>query len=271
MSRVPAALVVAAIVVAALAIASRTLDPHAIDLSARLAGPDARHLLGTDHLGRDLLARLSIGAGRTVIVLAIVLAACVSAGIAIGLAAAIATGATEMFLLRLMQTAAALPRLVIALAVTSFTGLGLLSAGLAIALTGWARYALVAHGLAREVMGREHWRAAVALGAHPFRAGIRHILPVIIRPMRAFAGADGARIVVTFSSLAFLGLGADTGNPDWGAMIWEYRLFLFDAPRLPLAPLVAIVGVALALQLLFEPPKDSRPAVQSSSPGHLER
>lgn len=227
-------------------------DPHAIDLAARLQPPGVDHLLGTDQFGRDLWARVAVGGRRSLIVLAVVLSISVTVGVAIGVAAALASGAREIILLRAMQFAAAAPRLIVALALTSVTGLGPVSAGLAMALTGWSRYALVAHGLAREGMQREHWRAALALGVHPARAASRHLLPTVAGPLRAFAGADGARIIVTFASLAFLGLGADTGAPDWGAMVWEYRLFLFEAPRLPLAPLGAIVLLALALQLTVE-------------------
>lgn len=230
-------------------------DPNAIDLSARFAPISGTHPLGADHIGRDLLARMTTGAARTLIAVIVALAISLSIGVAMGVAAALATGAREVFLLRLTQATAATPRLVIALALTAVTGMEPISAGLAVALTSWARYALVAHGLAGEVMAREHWRAALALGVHPLRASYRHILPILSAPMRAFAGADGGRIVVIFASLAFLGLGADTGASDWGAMAWEYRLFLFEAPRLALTPLAAIVGLSLALHLACEPPK----------------
>lgn len=239
---------------AAAALLVPAADPHAVDLARRFAPPSLDHPLGADHLGRDLFARLAEGGARTLVALAFVQAACVLVGAPAGLVAALTDGTPARALRRLVHLFAAVPRLVVALVVSGLVGFAPLAAALAVAATGWARHALVVEGLAARVVGEEHWRAALALGATRPGAALRHLAPAIARPYGAFVGADAARVVLIFASLAFLGLGADTGRPDWGAMVWEYRLHLFEAPRLVLAPLAAIAATALAFHLALDGP-----------------
>ncbi len=228
-------------------------DPHAIDLDRVLAPPDGRHLLGTDHLGRDVASRLLAGAGPSLLAIAVALAATLGLGTAAGAAIALGPPVTRVVVRRLAETALALPTLVVALVAAAGVGAGPATAGFALAASAWAPYALVTAALVERIAAEPYFRATEAMGVPRPSAILRHVAPAIARPMGALAGADAARAVVLVSSLGFLGIAADTGRPEWGAMIHEYRPFLFEAPRLLLAPIAAIATLALALHLALDP------------------
>jgi len=99
-------------------------------------------------------------------------------------------------------------------------------------------------------------RAAEALGASPVRIACVHVLPNCAAAMRTYLASDAGRNVMHYAALAFLGLGADVSNADWGAMLYEYRMFIFDRPELMLWPGLAITLTALALNVLIEPGAD---------------
>ncbi len=228
------------------------MDPHGIDLDRVLAPVSGAHWLGTDHLGRDLASRLLAGAAPSL--LAVVVALLATLGIGIGIGSVIALGGTAMrqAARRMAELALAVPTLVVALTIAAVVGAGPVTAALALAVTAWAPYALVVAGLVERLTAEPYWRAAEALGVTRAAGMRRHLLPNLAAPLGALAGADAGRAVVLVASLGFLGLAGDTGRPEWGAMIHEYRLFLFDTPRLVLAPVGAIVLLSLALHLGIE-------------------
>ena len=109
--------------------------------------------------------------------------------------------------------------------------------------------------------------AAGALGASGTHIMRRHVLPAVIGPLRARLGAGLARCVVSYAGLAFVGLGADTSTPDWGAMAWEYRAALFEAPRLLIAPVLMTTALALACHLLIDASPTALPSPKATSTG----
>ena len=222
-----------------------------IDLDLRLRPPLAAwaHPLGTDHLGRDLLGRILAGARPTI---EAVLAGAGFAGLAglslglvgawPGIGGAIARGAAQLL--------TAMPGLLFALAIAGAAGGAIepAAAGLALAVPAAGQAALVVAGLAATAAREGHVRAALALGVTLPRALRRHVWPVLRPPCFAWAGARLPRIALAYAGLAFLGLGADAGRPDWGAMVWEYRTYALAAPWLPVAPVLGLVALVLALR-----------------------
>ncbi len=248
----PAWAVAAAIAIAAAGSLWPPHDPEALDLDRVLASASAEHWLGTDHLGRDLAARLLAGAAPSLLAVAVALVATLGFGIAIGAIIALGGTAMRQATRRLAELALAVPTLVVALAIAAVVGAGPVTAALALAATAWAPYALVVAGLVERLTAEPYWRSAEALGVSRAAGMRRHLLPHLAAPLGALAGADAGRAVVLVASLGFLGLSGDTGRPEWGSMIHEYRLFLFDTPRLVLAPVVAIVLLSLMLHLGIE-------------------
>jgi peptide/nickel transport system permease protein len=145
---------------------------------------------------------------------------------------------------RTADLALAVPALVVGIAVAAVVGLTPLSAGLALGLSSTAASALIAAELLRSARSASHVRAAHALGGSALWVLRRHVVPQAASALLIWQTYHAGRVLLAWSALTFLGLGADTSRSDWGGMIWEYRLFLLDHPRLVLAPMAAIFVVA---------------------------
>lgn len=241
-------------------------ESNAIDLAHRFAAPSPAHPLGTDQLGRDLLARLLAGAAPALGV--VVLASAVALVGGLGWATAILASPSALGTIaeRLADLALAVPMLVVGIVVAAVAGLTPLSAALALGLSSTAANALIACELLRNARAASHVRAAQALGGPALWILRRHVLPLAAPALLVWQTYHGARLLLAWSSLSFLGLGADTSRPDWGAMIWEYRLFLFDHPRLVLAPMAAIFVLAWALARIGDPARASAVSHWSGRP-----
>jgi peptide/nickel transport system permease protein len=223
-----------------------------IDLDRRLLPPLAAwaYPLGTDHLGRDLLARVLAGAWPTLEALLAGASATALVGLPLGLAGA-APGSPGAAARGAAQLLCATPGLLVALALAGALGGGIApaAAGAALAVPAAGQAALVVAGLAATAAREGHVRAALALGVGTPRALRRHVWPVLRDAWTAWAAARLPRIALAYSGLAFLGLGADAGQPDWGAMVWEYRTYALAAPWLPVAPVLGLSGLVLAIRL----------------------
>ena len=222
-------------------------DPHAVDLSNVLSAPSLTHWLGTDHLGRDVASRILAGAQPSLSAIAIVIASSIGLGLAAGMAIGFGPPALSRFMRWLAETALALPTLIMALLLAALFGAGLMAISAALVVSTWAPYALSISALLERLRGEQYWNASLALGSSVTGAVRRHMLPNAWPTIGALAGADAGRAVILVASLGFLGLSADTGRPEWGAMVHEYRMFLFSEPRLVLAPVLATAMAAFML------------------------
>lgn len=227
-------------------------DPHAIDLPNRLAGPSIQHPLGTDHLGRDLVARLVWGAVPSLAAVALVLSGGLGLGVLAGGLIGLGPQGLRGGVQWLAETALAVPTLVTALVLSAAFGAGILTVAMALLVTSWAPYALTVSALFDRIRGEPYWLASQALGAPLPSAVVKHMLPNAWPSLGALAGADAGRAVILVASLGFIGLSADTGRPEWGAMIHEYRMFLFTEPRLVLAPMLTCTAVCVLLHGLLD-------------------
>ncbi|MCZ8147227.1 MAG: hypothetical protein O9325_05140 [Roseomonas sp.] len=224
-----------------------------IDLDRRLLAPlaDWAHPLGTDHLGRDVLGRVAAGAQPTL--LAVLAGAALAAliGLPLGLAGA-APGGLGALARGHAQLLSAMPGLLVALAFAGAAGggIGPAVAGMALAVPATGQAALVVAGLAATASREGHVRAALALGVTVPRALGRHVWPALREAWLAWAGTRLPRLALAYAGLAFLGLGADAGRPDWGAMVWEYRTYAMVAPWLPVAPVLGLAALVIGLRQL---------------------
>ena len=237
------------------------LDGDAVDLLARLEPPSAAHPLGTDELGRDVLARLIQG-GR--ISLAVGLAGALLAaaiGTAIGLVAGYLGGVVDALLMRLTDMVISLPLLplLIVLAAVDLGKLGLPVQGefagvvrivILMALFGWTTTARLVRASVLSLRTREFVRAAQAMGAGPARILVRHILPNAAGPLIVATTLAIGNVILVESVLSFLGLGVQPPVASWGNMLTGAQELLFEAPRLALWPGVLIFLSVLAFNLL---------------------
>jgi peptide/nickel transport system permease protein len=229
------------------------LRPYEItqmDLSTRLAPPGTPgHWLGTDELGRDVLSRLiqSIRASLVIAFGATILSAFF--GTTLGFLAAKFRGAVEHVVVMLADFQAALPFLIMALAVLAFFGSSMLLLVCLMGFYGWERYARITRGLAISASAQGYAAAVVQLGAKPSRVYLRHILPNVASTLIVSMTLTFPEIILLESSLSFLGLGVQPPDSSLGNMVGFGREYLTTAPWVMLAPAVVIVLTTLAVSL----------------------
>jgi peptide/nickel transport system permease protein len=248
--------VVVSALAAVLAPALAPDDPVRNDLLERLTPPmwvpggSARHPLGTDTLGRDVVTRLLYGARVSLIVgfSAVVLAG--TLGVLLGLVAGYYGGRLDDLLMRVGDVQLAFPALVLAIAVLAVVGSGLGNVVLVLGVTGWVTYARIARAEALSLRHREFVESARALGARDAAILWRHVLPNVLPPLVVVATFSVARTIIAEASLSFLGLGLPPPAPSWGAMLDEGRNYLTTGWWLALFPGVAILAVVLGINLV---------------------
>jgi len=234
--------------------------PNTQVLSDRLLPSSTTHLLGTDHLGRDLLARLIYG-GRFSLLLTItsvIVAAVVGTGL--GALAGWLGGLWDEMLMRLVDLLIVFPGIIMALVIAALLESGFGTLLLALTITGWTPYARLARALTLEVGTMPYLEAARALGVSQFRIINRHVIPNIIGPLLAMSFLRFGHVLLTIAGLSYLGLGAQPPTPDWGAMIAEALPYMQRVPLLLFVPSLAIFLTAFSvtivgqgLMLLFDP------------------
>lgn len=240
------------------------IDPNAIDLLARFAGPSLHHPLGTDELGRDMLLRLLAG-GRVSLAIGIAAALTAAAlGTAIGLAAGYLGGWTDRITMRTTDAIIALPLLplLIVLAALDLGKLGVpawlaqsddisLIRIIALAvLVGWTTAARLVRGATLATRNRDFVRAARSLGAGVPHILWLHILPNVLAPLIVATTLSVGEVILLESVLSFLGLGIQPPLASWGTMLSNAQQMITAAPLLAVYPGMMIFLTVIACNLL---------------------
>jgi peptide/nickel transport system permease protein len=220
-------------------------DPNVQLLAERLAGPSWTHPFGLDELGRDILARLLMGARVSLMVGLSVVSISAAVGVTLGAAAGYAGGRIDNALGRLMDVLLAFPGILLAIALVAVLGPSLTNVVLALVVIGWVGYARLVRGQVLKIRELEYVQAARALGAPVARVLWRHVIPATVPAVIVQATIGMAGAIIAEASLSFLGLGVQPPAPSWGTMLDAGRAHLFDAPHLTLFP-----GAAIALLVL---------------------
>ena len=257
--------VVAAVVVTALGAAWLSpFDPIAQDIGDRRLKPplwrdDAGglHVLGTDHLGRDLFARVIHGAQPALLVGVAAVTISGFLGMAIGLVAGYFGGRLDDVLMRLADIQLAFPFILLAIAVIGIVGPSLVTIIVVIGVSSWVIYARIVRGAVLSLREREFVQAALALGSGDGRVVLRHILPNVLTPWLVVATLDMARVIVIESALSFLGLGVQPPTPTWGGMLADGRVYISTAWWLATFPGLAILVTVLGINLFGDGLRDT--------------
>ncbi|MEU8664348.1 ABC transporter permease subunit [Actinoplanes philippinensis] len=247
---------VAALLLLGAVVAGLLRDAGRVRLGARLTGPSWAHPLGTDPVGRDVLAQLGHGAVLTIGAAAAVTVVSLLAGLAVGLRG----GAARAGVADVLN---ALPPVFVGLVVAAIAGPGLASAAVAAALVAWVPLAVHTRGLAEEVRASGYYRAAELCGAGPGRLLRRHVLPAVLGQVVSHALARVPATALTIAGLGFLGLGAGHDSPEWGAQLAAAVTYL---ERAPLAVLGPVAGLGLLGALAAAAPA-ANPARHRTSAG----
>jgi peptide/nickel transport system permease protein len=248
--------VLAVVIAALLARQIAPFDPVAQEIANRLkppgwTGADGRiRLLGTDHLGRDILSRLIFGARISLVIglSAVVLAG--TLGTLIGLVAGFEGGRIDDLCMRLTDTMLAMPFILLALAVIAVLGPSLFNIIMVLGVTSWVSYARVVRAEVLTLRTREFVAAAQALGGGGLRIVGRHLLPNVLTPVIVIATLEVARMIILESALSFLGLGVQPPTPTWGGMLADGRAYLSTAWWLATFPGLCIMLSVLGINLL---------------------
>ncbi|MGE4336451.1 MAG: nickel ABC transporter permease subunit NikC [Pigmentiphaga sp.] len=231
-------------------------DPTAVDLAMRLQDPSLSHWLGTDHLGRDILARLAAGTRVSLGTVAITMALILFLGIVIGGTAGFVGGRTDQIIMRTTDIFLTFPTLVLSLFMIGILGTGLVNVIIAIALSHWAWYARIVRGIVLSLVHRDYVLAARLAGLSPARVFVRHLLPATFAQLLVLATLDIGHIMLHVSGLSFLGLGVTAPTAEWGVMISDARQFVWTEPLLMFWPGLALFVSVMAFNLLGDAARD---------------
>ena len=239
-----------------------TLDPVAQNLGARLVPPvwgvrgSWAHPLGTDQLGRDLLARLVDGARVSMFIgIATVLVSGLI-GTALGMAAGYFGGRVDLVINFLITIRLTLPVVLVALVVVAVVGSSLTVLVVVIGLLLWDRFAVVTRSATQRLAHSDFVIAARAIGSSTPRILLVEILPNIVGPLIVVATVEVAHAVLLEAALSFLGLGVKPPLASWGLMVAESKNQLLFRPWLIAIPGVALVTLVLAINLLGDALRD---------------
>lgn len=251
--------VVLLLLFAGTAVLSLVWTPHPYDelqMRAKLLPSSSAYFLGTDHLGRDVLSRLMVGARTSIAVGLIAVTLGMSAGVTLGAWAAARGGWVDEALSRASDLIFAFPAVLIAILITSVLGASAQNAILAIALFNVPVFARVTRGAALALWGRDFIRAATAMGRGPFGITLHHVLPNIVSVLIVQATIQFAVAILAEAGLSYLGLGAQPPLPSWGRMLRDAQTYIFQAPELAIWPGLAIASVVLGLNMLGDGLRD---------------
>jgi len=231
-------------------------DPQGGDITARLAPPSPGHALGTDHLGRDLLARLVYGARSSLLVAVTSVGGAVGVGVTLGLAAGFYGRGIDTTIMRVVDVFLAFPGILLALALVAVFGAGVGSVIAALILVSWTQYARVVRAATLAEKGREYVAAARTIGAGDLHIVVRHILPNVSSPVVILATLGMGSAVVAESTLSFLGMGVPPPAPSWGWTLAFGTRYLRDAPHIATFSGLAIMATVLGFNLLGDGIRD---------------
>ena len=231
-------------------------DPLAQSIVARLKGPSAAHWLGTDQLGRDVLARILFGARSTLLDCVLAVGVALGVGGVIGIAAAFLRGWFERLAMRLMDVIFAFPVMLLAIGIIAMLGPRATSATIAIAIIYTPIFARILRGPALVICEAEYVKAARAIGASALAILLRHVVPNLASVIFVQTSLSLSTAILVEASLSFLGLGAQPPAPSLGLMLSEGRNFLMLSPWSAVFAGLAILVLAFGFNLLGDALRD---------------
>jgi len=232
-------------------------DPLQQDLARILAPPGGDHLLGTDNVGRDILARVIWGTRVSLVAGFVSVAIAAVVGSLLGLGAGFWGGRVDGGVMRLMDAILAFPPLVLALALGAVLGAGLTGVLIALGVVYTPTFARLMRGQVLTIKAREYVEAARVLGAPNWRIVRRHVLPNAATPIVVQASLSVAFAILAEASLSFLGLGIQPPEPSWGSMINAGRGYLQQAPWIVFGPGAALFVTVLGLNFVGDAVRDA--------------
>jgi peptide/nickel transport system permease protein len=249
--------IISAILAAIFAPQLAPYDPNKISLREMIQPPSAKHILGTDELGRDVLSRIIYGSRIAVTVGMVVVSIAGIIGMFLGLIAGYFEGWIGTLIMRFMDALMSLPPLVLMLAIAVMLGGGILKVYIALGIGFMPTYCRLMCGEILSVKENDYVMAANVIGASHVRVMFRHLVPNTFPPLFVVITLDLGFAILAEASLSFLGIGINPPTATWGAMINSGQQYLLTNPMLSIVPGAAIVLLVLAFNLLGDGLRDA--------------
>ena len=231
--------------------------PDDQDLTRAFQFPNTQNLMGTDNLGRCVFSRVIYGTRISLQVGFVVVSISMMLGVAIGALAGFFGGVLDNFLMRCIDILLSIPSILLAIAIASAIGPGLINVMIAVGISAIPGYARLVRASVLSLREQEFIEAARACGGSDFRLITKHILPNSMAPIIVQSTLGLAGAIISAAALSFIGLGIQPPTPEWGAMLSIGRRFLRDFWHMAVFPGLAIVVVVLALNMMGDGLRDA--------------
>ena len=227
------------------------------NIPERLMAPCKEHILGTDKYGRDLFARIIYGTRASLPVGLVAVLIALVVGVVFGAAAGFFGGKVDNIIMRFMDIFAAVPSVLMAIALVAVMGEGILSLMVAVGVAAVPAFSRVVRAAVLSVRNQEYVESARAIGKNSWEIIMGHILPNCLSPIIVQVSLRIASSIILASGLSYLGLGVPAPTPEWGALLSAGREFMRDHVNLTLFPGLAIMLTVIAFNLVGDGLRDA--------------
>ena len=233
-----------------------THDPREADVTTRLEGWSPDHYFGTDGVGRDIFSRIIYGSQISLKIGLVAMTLSISAGAMLGMLAGYYGGWLDNVIMRVMDMMLPLPSILLAMVIVAILGTSLTNAIIAVSIVYIPQYARILRASVLKIREQDYVTAARVIGASDFRILWNAILPNCVAPLIVQSTLGMGEAILVAAGLSFLGLGAEVGEPEWGAMLNENRQLIRRAPWTVMTPGIAIFLTVLGFNLLGDALRD---------------
>jgi len=227
------------------------------NITEKFEPPSNNHLLGTDYLGRDVLARLLFGGRVSLSMGFLVVLIAVLIGTPLGAISGYYGGRLDNLIMRITDIFLSFPSLLLAMAIAAALGPSFTNTMIAIAFTWWPWYTRIVRAQVLSMRERYFIEAARSIGVSDLTIIRRHVIPNILTPVMVQGTMDLGSAILTGAAISFLGLGVQPPTPEWGSMISNGRIYFLERPWFAGSAGMAIFLVTLAFNLLGDTVRDA--------------
>lgn len=231
-------------------------EPNTNDLKATLLPPSVDHLMGTDHLGRDIFTRILYGGQKSLIIALVVQTISIAVGALLGLVAGYFGGRTDKLIMALTNIIFSFPGILFAIAIMAAMGPSILNLIIALSLVSWPEMCRLVRSQAMVLKEREFVEGGHALGASIYRILFKYILPNCYGNIVVIGTIGIAGTILAEASLSFLGLGVQPPNASWGSMVNTGKDYMYQAPWYLFAPGLVMFVTILGINLMGDKLRD---------------
>lgn len=246
-------------------------DPTLVNVAVKLSMPSLEYPLGTDHLGRDLLSRLLFGIRTTFFYAFLAMSVTILSGVLFGLLAGYSNGKMREVILRFCDVMLSFPSEVMILAIVGVLGPGIVNIVIANILSKWAWYTRMIYSSVQQYRAKNYVKFAQVQQGSSFYVMRKHIAPGISGEITTHSTLEMGWVILSISSLSFLGLGVQAPTPEWGMMLNEAKNVLFTNPWQMIPAGITILLVVAALNFLGDSMQNALIAQSYISPAKQQR